>query len=83
MFRELPKIHLQTLFLIDSPLSHELRFLGGSQLLRSDVTKISRSQAGSQCLYIAHWRLPEESLVLPIELAWTLVSNFERRARSI
>ena len=63
------------------------RLLGTNQCGRKgsavNLTKISQSQAGSQCLYIAHRWLPEEPLVLPIELAWTLVSNLEGCARSV
>src|SRR5437868_4188988 len=45
--------------------------------------KVERSQGRSQCLYIAHWGLSEEALVLPVELAWTFVSDREGRTRGI
>jgi hypothetical protein len=42
-----------------------------------------QKQGRSQCQYIAYWGLPEEVLVLPIELAWTFVFHLEGCARSI
>jgi hypothetical protein len=53
------------------------------RLPRRDIVMISRSKGRSQSLYIAHWRLSEDALVLPIELAWTFVSHLEGRTRSI
>jgi len=56
----------------------------GLRSLKTGAMPASRYLYGRpKCLDIAHWRLTEVPLVLPIELAWTLIPDLERRARRI
>ena len=56
----------------------------GLRSLKTGAMPASRYLYGRpKCLDIAHWRLTEVPLVLPIELAWTFVSHLEGCTGSI